>query len=186
MELINKYKEKFKRNNASKKELDNLLYIIDYAKKYGCNKYQIAYILATAYHESYDWKKNTRFIPIREFGTRDYFIKKYFINPIQRKWLGNDNADEAVKYCGRGLVQITGENNYEKFGIANNPEIALEIEKSTEILVKGMMLGLFTGAKLSKYINNQIYNPYNARRVVNGLDKALDIMHYSDKFYDIL
>lgn len=167
-------------------EVRNILYIVDYAKEVGCTKAQIAYILATCYHECYNWKTGTHFIPIKEIGSAEYFIRKYFINPIQRKWLGNDTADEAVKYCGRGFVMITGEKNYEIFGIADKPEVALDYKKATEILVKGMMNGMFTGYKLRKYVVNDLHDAYFARKTVNSLDKAHLIENYAKTFYDIL
>lgn len=142
---------------------------------------QLAYLLATAYHETaHD------FIPKKEYGSADYFIRRYWNNLKQRVWLGNDTAQEAVKYCGRGLVQITGEVNYEKFGIADDPEKALELAKAIEIIYKGMMGGMFTGKKLSKYINEQSCDFYDARRVINGLDKASLIEGYANGFYRLL
>jgi predicted chitinase len=49
-----------------------------------------------------------------------------------RKNLGNESNDpnEAYKYRGRGLIQLTGRGNYEKYGkllgidLVNNPELA--------------------------------------------------------------
>ena len=49
-----------------------------------------------------------------------------------RKKLGNESNDpnEAYKYRGRGLIQLTGRGNYEKYGkllgidLVNNPELA--------------------------------------------------------------
>lgn len=155
--------------------------IIEYAESKGLNENQIAYILATAYHETaFD------FIPKREYGSAEYFIKKYWTNSKVRGWLGNDSATEAVKYCGRGLVQITGEVNYERFGIANNPEKALEVETAVKILVDGMINGVFTGRKLSHYITNEKTDYTNARKIINGLDKAGAIREYANRFLSIL
>jgi putative chitinase len=161
--------------------VDVIKQIISYAQSKGLDNKNIAYILATAYHETaFD------FIPKREFGNSAYFIKKYWTNSKVAKWLGNDSAEEAVKYCGRGLVQITGETNYEKFGIANDPEKALEIDTAVRILVDGMIQGSFTGKRLNLYINSQTNDYIGARRIINGNDKAYEIRDYTEKFYQIL
>ena len=54
-------------------------------------------------------------------------------------------------------------------------------ENASKILVYGMMRGLFTGAKLPKYVNSKSVDYVNARRVVNILDKASLIKDYADK-----
>lgn len=142
---------------------------------------QLAYLLATAYHETgYD------FVPKREYGTAQYFIKRYWTNIKVARRLGNDDSSEAVKYCGRGLVQITGETNYEKFGIADNPDKALETETAVKIIFEGMIKGIFTGKKLGDYYYKKVYNFVKARAIINGNDKALDIALHAENFMIVL
>ena len=43
---------------------------------------------------------------------------------------------------------------------------------AARILVQGMMEGSFTRKPLSRYINAEEQDYYNARRVVNGTDRA--------------
>ena len=159
----------------------NLKLIIEASEIYSASTNQLAYILATAYHES-----GHDFFPRYEYGTLEYFVRRYWLNSKVAKMLGNDSAQEAFKYRGRGLVQITGETNYERFGIADNPDKALEIGTAIEIIYKGMLNGIFTGAKLSKYVGVNSYNFKDARRVVNGTDKGLLIAGYAEKFLSIL
>lgn len=149
--------------------------------KYNLTLEQLAYLLATAYHET-----GHDFVPKRELGGATYFIRKYWNNQKVAKWLGNDNSSEAVKYCGRGLVQITGETNYERFGIASNPEMALETGTSIRIIFEGMIKGIFTGKKLSDYNKSIGYDFVNARRIINGVDRANDIAKYANYFLSIL
>ena len=159
----------------------NLKLIIDTSEIYGASTNQLAYILATAYHETaHD------FFPRYEFGKLEYFVRRYWLNSKVAKMLGNESAEEAFKYRGRGLVQVTGETNYEKFGIADNPDKALEIGTAIEIIYKGMLGGIFTGAKLSRYVSTNSFNFVEARRVINGTDKAQLIAEYAEKFLIML
>lgn len=160
---------------------DNVRYIIDQNETYGVSLDQLAYILATAYHET-----RHDFTPKREYGSAKYFIKLYWENIRVRGWLGNDSTAEAVKYCGRGLVQITGENNYEKYHIADNPDKALELDTATHILYDGMTKGVFSGASISQYINQYKTDFIKARKVVNGIDDNILISGYADKFKLVL
>lgn len=159
----------------------NLRLIIDANERYTVSVNQLAYILATAYHET-----GHDYIPKYEFGSMQYFVKKYWLNSKVARWLGNDDALDAFKYRGRGLVQITGEDNYIKFGLADNPDKALEIATAIDILFRGMLNGMFSGKKLGSYVGTNNFNFIDARFVVNGRDRAQLIAEYAEKFRIIL
>jgi len=139
------------------------------------NLRQLAYILATAYHESaHTWNPG-----IREIGRgkgRKYGIAK-----------SNGNI-----YYGRGLSQLTWDYNYIKFtdlfhvDFYGTPDKALEAEWSVKILMTGMRDGLFTGKKLRDYFNEKKTDWVNARRIVNGTDRASMIGALAQKFYTAL
>lgn len=124
---------------------------------------KIAYILATAFHES-------RLKPVEEIGHG--VGKEYgkFIN--------------GHVYYGRGFVQLTWKSNYETFGhllkidLVGNPALALNIDYAADILVIGMNKGMFTGVGLNKYFNDKTAASINARRIVNGVDCASLIAGY--------
>lgn len=120
----------------------------------------LAYILATTWHETAFTMK-----PITEYGSIDYLKSKPY-------W----------PYIGRGFVQITHRENYLKYGIAENPEKALDTEVAVYILIHGMVNGVFTGRKLGNYFNDQSNDAFNARKIINGLDKANKIKEYHDQF----
>lgn len=148
---------------------------------------QRAYLLATAYHETAHTME-----PVTEFGGVRYF-DKYDVGRLAAA-LGNTPEKDGDGYFfrGRGYVQITGRANYEKAGkklkldLLNKPSLALEPRISAEILIAGCTEGWFTGKRLDKYINKEKKDYRNARRVVNGLDRANDIAKYAEVFEQAL
>lgn len=136
----------------------------------------IAYAFATVKHETAD-----TFQPITEYGSKAYF-NKY----DGRKDLGNTKAGDGYKYRGRGYVQITGRKNYDKYKIADDPDLALRPEVAFRIMTAGMQSGGFTGKKLSDYIKGLTKDYVNARKIINGLDRAQLIAGYAERFEQIL
>lgn len=166
--------------NLKDNQLSNVSLIIDECNNYELSTEQTAYILATAYHES-------KFIPCEEIGkgTNKPYGKKIKYN---RKPYTSPNKI----YYGRGFVQLTWYELYERFGtlleidLLNNPELALQPKIASEILVLGMVKGLFTGVKLITFINKNSLNFYGARKIINGLDRADLVKDYANKFYNII
>ena len=62
------------------------------------------------------------------------------------------------------------------------PHRMLEEEPSAYVLYDGMIEGWFTGVGLPGYFNDDEEDPYNARQVVNGHDKAELIAGYYGDF----
>jgi putative chitinase len=140
----------------------------------------IAYMLATVKHEVGDtWH------PIREYGNNAYFIRRYWSNEKVRMQLGNLREDDAWAYCGRGYVQVTGRRNYRTFAgltgvdLVANPDKALEPSVSYFILSHGMRHGKFTGRYLGEFLDERKHDFLNARRCVNGTDRAGMIADYA-------
>lgn len=70
--------------------------------------------------------------------------------------------------------------------LANPTYIVDDLRGAGGILVGGMDRGLFTGKKLPDYINSSSTNYTEARRTVNGMDKASQIAGYARTFEDQL
>lgn len=162
-------------------QVDSINAIVAEANKQGVtNKAQLAYILATAYHEAYDYDGKTtgtiqRLVPIKEKGSDAYLRgKKYW------------------PHIGFGFAQITWEDNYKKFApmikkqfgvdILKNPELLLRVDIAAFVIVYGMVNGTFTGKKLADYIRPTKTDFPNSRRIINGTDKAEVIAGYASKF----
>ena len=76
-------------------------------------------------------------------------------------------------WFGRGLIQITHEENYRKLGLSKAS--ALDLKSSVRATFDGMEQGLFTGKKLADYDYLITRNPdvpgykyFNSRAIVNG------------------
>lgn len=149
-----------------------------------------AYMLATVKHEC----ANT-WLPITERGPRSYFDKYEAGMPIGRR-LGNNEAGDGWKYRGRGYVQITGRANYARMmrelglgpaeDLIEDPEQARRPAIAYRIMSVGMRKGLFTGKKLSDYINDRGCDYKEARRIINGLDQWELIKGYAETLEQIL
>lgn len=131
----------------------------------------LAYMLATTYHETAGTMQ-----PIEEYGKGKG--RKY----------GKPDPETGLVYSGRGYVQLTWKANYKTMGdllgkpLVEAPELALKPEIATAILFEGMIKGLFTGKKLVDYFNDKQEDWVNARRIINGTDKAELIAGYGKKF----
>lgn len=103
-------------------------------------------------------------------------------------------------YYGRGDVQLTWKENYAKatkqinernlvgrqVDLVKHPEQALEPDISAVILIYGMEEGWFTGKKTGDFFNDTTSDWVNARKVVNGLDRAHLVAGYAHAFYSAL
>lgn len=136
---------------------------------------QIAYVFATAEHESHFG----RFMMELADGW-DY---------ESREDLGNTEPGDGPRFKGRGFVQITGRRNYqiwsEKLGVnlIDRPEKAALPEIAARILVRGMRDGSFTGVSLSDFIVGNRRDFFNARKIVNRLDKADIIAQFAEYYF---
>ena len=164
-------------NEFSQLQVDTIDAILDECESLGVtDNRQIAYIFATAYHECFRPSRPwTRMTPMPEFGDEHYLqSKKYF------------------PYFGRGLSQITWKSNYVKeakrlnIDLVNKPELMLVVDTAANSHVYCMKNGTYTGKKLSDYINGSKCDFVNARRIINGTDKAIDIERYANKFLNSL
>ena len=136
---------------------------------------QVAYMLATAKHET----ANT-FAPIEEYG--------------KGKGLpyGQPDPVTGLVYFGRGYVQLTWARNYKSMGKALNlplflhPDLALRYDVAYKIMSYGMTHGTFTGVALRRYINEGKTDYQNARKIINGTDKADLIAGYATAIEQML
>lgn len=134
------------------------------------DKRKLAYIIATCYHET-----GRRMQPVKEFGGEAYLKTKAY-----------------YPYYGRDFVQTTWLRNYEKVkaftgvDVVTHPDLIANVEMAAKVAVHFMIHGLYTGKKLSDYFDHDKEEWINARRIINGKDRAEMIAGYGQLFYQDL
>ena len=154
----------------------------------------LAYMLATAFHETAATMQ-----PVREtLAPSDAAAAARLESAWARGRLGAVKtpywrADAEGRYwLGRGLVQLTHKANYERMSretgvdLVADPGRAMEMDVAVQVLFAGMEKGLFTGRRLADYFAEGRADWTNARRIINGLDRAADVAAYGRTFHRAL
>ena len=162
----------------SQRQVDGMNVLLDIWESHFSNHdlRWLAYALATTFHE-------TAYLmaPLEEYGKGE------------GKPYGEPAGPHGETYYGRGHVQLTWEDNYIKGEQAllnynvqaplhQYPHRMLEDETSALVLYDGMIEGWFTGVGLPSFFNASTEDPVQARKIVNGLDKADLIAGYYASF----
>ena len=151
---------------------------------YADNKAIWSYVMATA-----EWETNGLFYPVSE---------AYYLKPESRQVRYLKSHDYWPCY-GVGLTQLTWWYNYKKYSdllslghSVNKGSTSEDVELlqdmfldpaiSLFVMIHGMLTGDFTGRTLFRYINDESTDYLNARRTVNGTDKAEDIAMLAEKW----
>jgi putative chitinase len=159
-------------------QVEGMTAILNYAEKSNIDDRHVAYILATTFHET-----GREMIPISEWGKgagHSY---------------GTPDPATGQTYYGRGFVQITWKENYQKQDdklklggkLVKNADLALDMDIALKILFGGMEDGDFTGKCLDDYITCEDHETdttdfYSSRKIVNALDQASTIADYANRF----
>ncbi len=150
--------------------------ILDECERRGIGDARIvAYLFATAF-----WETGRTMRPVREVGEgrgHAYGIR----DPVT-----------GQAYYGRGLVQLTWKANYARMAelcqadLVARPDLALDVDLAVKIMFEGMTRGLFTGRKLADYFDADQTNWVDARRIINGSDRADTVASIARQFHAAL
>jgi hypothetical protein len=138
-----------------------------------------AYMLATVYGECGD-----TFEPVEEMFYLAGRVRN--LDAYRRRKL------RYYPWHGRGYVQLTWKANYIRaerelrVPLTKDPALAMVPKHAYQIMTRGMQAGWFTGKSLSDYINGHRCDYRNARRIINGTDKAAKFATWAKKFDSIL
>lgn len=172
------YKSKTKKRTLSQEVVDAVSFLLESFESdpLWSDRRYVAYALATIAHET-AWT----FRPIQEYRARAGTAAR---RNQDRYWLSG--------YYGRGYVQLTWKRNYElaarklSVDLVRNPDLAMDEDIAFDILTLGMHEGWFTGKKLSSFITPTKTDFVNARRIINGTDRATLIAGYAQEFLTML
>lgn len=155
-----------------------------------------AYALATAYLETAHTMQ-----PVKEIGGPTYYTRMYDIRgnrPDKARELGNLQPGDGALFAGRGYPQMTGRKNYGRAdrelglggALVTNPDLAMRPDIAASIMRRGMEEGWFTGRRFSSFLPNNGSATQaafkEARRIINGQDRAADVAGYALEFQDAL
>jgi hypothetical protein len=179
--FVPRHSQEFGRLGAA--ALDGITTLVDFIN----NDFEIqdvgwaAYMFATVERECANtWQ------PIREFGRGSGHPYGNPVNVRDAAGVIHSNT-----YYGRGYVQLTWKDNYQKLslelGLGDelliNPDDALDPDIAYQILSFGMRNGSFSaGQTLSRHININRCDYKNARRIVNGTDHADEMAASAGRF----
>ena len=155
----------------TQKQVNGIEAILDEWERRGFTDLRrLAYTLGTVYHETAKTMN-----PVKEYGGEAYLRSKSY-----------------YPYYGRDLVQTTWLTNYKKVkaftgvDVVTNPDLIADLKVASATALEFMHKGYYTGKKLSDYFNETKEDWFNARRIINGTDKASLVGGYGKLFYAAL
>jgi putative chitinase len=144
--------------------------------KYGITTpLRIAHFLGQLAHESRNFTASVEAISYNNAQ------KKY----QNHKYLGNTKVGDGYRFRGRGLIQLTGRGNYQRYknysgiDIVNNPSLASELAISIDIACWYWVYGSSWG-NLNKYadLDNVTNITKGINGGINGLEERIKLVAY--------
>lgn len=144
--------------------------LLKLANAQGMRGLELLQFIAQCAHESQYFTK------MKEDGT-SFSFRKYDIryNPANAKLLGNIHAGDGARYAGRGLIQLTGRDNYRQAGAAlglpleEHPELAERPDISAQVAlwywnahVRKNVTNFDDTAQVTRHINKHL-NGFESR-----------------------
>lgn len=173
-------------NRLTQQQVDGISTILDYYESMPSPPplEGLAYTFSTI-----AWETGMRMVPVREtFAKSDEQAYNRLNNAWKNGRIGHVTVSNrywrkinGISYFGRGRVQNTHKENYEKlrdrFGhdFVNKPNLLLDNDIDAEVTVVGHVEGIWTGHDLARYFGEGKEDPVGARRIINGQDKARHI-----------
>ncbi|HEV7436848.1 MAG TPA: peptidoglycan-binding protein [Pseudorhizobium sp.] len=178
-------------------QVEGITSILDEAERRGTRTNDLAYALATVYHETARTMQPVMETLAKNVDTAITRLEKAW-KAGKLKWVKTPywrKGRNGKSWLGRGLVQLTHEDNYRKMSevtgvdLVANPDRAMEMPIAVKILFDGMERGSFTTKGFNDFIDGLDESDaldraeYKAaRKIINGTDKADLIAGYALAF----
>jgi predicted chitinase len=173
-------------------QVEGMTAILDFweSRMAAADRRWLAYIMATAFHETaYTMQPVRETLAASDARAIEILENAYASGKLS--WVKTPywRPDEDGKsWLGRGLVQLTHKRNYEAMSkltgidLVAEPDRAMEMDAAVSILIEGMVQGSFANHKLADHLNETTDDWINARRIVNGTDRAEKLAGYGKTF----
>jgi len=164
--------------------------IIAAGRKHDLLRNELAYVLATAKHET-----GARMTPVRETFAKTDDDAIRILDASYRagrlKWVKSRywiKDKDGKSWLGRGYPQVTHKANYEKakketgIDFIKDPNLMLDSDNAIEVMIRGMKEGWFTGKKLSDFIDLKHSDFAGARQIINGTERREIVANYAREY----
>lgn len=172
---------------------------------------QVAYIIATAWHESRlgTWMTESAWLSEKSaeaYAERSYGSGPKSRNPTRAKRMGNTQVGDGGKFMGRGYVQLTWKNNYIRmskllkesgftytqdgvtYGDGKNKTIPIDLVKNyrhvnqnKDLAARILVMGMDGGLYVNDKKGLDSYIPESKKATKNNFENARKIVNGSDK-----
>lgn len=137
--------------------------------------------IATVYTET------RSFVPLSEFKSKYNTSEggKPFDLYDNRRDLGNQGAPDGERFRGRGLIQLTGRENYLKYGAALNVDLVGNPDLANSPEVAAAVLAEYLKKREAQFSQALATNDLaKARKLVNGGSHGLDVFTAAYQAWD--
>lgn len=120
------------------------------------------------------------FIPLREYPSKYNTIKTPFDRYEGRRDLGNTHPGDGYRFPGRGFIQLTGRDNYRRYGQRLGVDLIRHPELANDSRIAAQLLAIFiSDCKPDIAYAIQRGNFARARKLVNGGTHGMDRFLFS-------
>lgn len=123
----------------------------------------VAYALGTIAAES------AGFVPLTEYRSKYNTLHQPYDRYEGRASLGNTQPGDGARFPGRGFIQLTGRDNYQRYGERLGVDLLSDPDKANDPVIAARLLALFIADhKADIQSALRAGRMERARRIVNG------------------